>query len=98
MEERRRLDILVVERGFAQTRSRARALVLAGKVLVNDSVESKAGAQVATEANITLIEPDHPYVGRGGIKLTHALDSFEIPVHKRTALDNGASTAGITHV
>ena len=98
MEERRRLDILVVERGFAQTRSRARALVLAGKVLVNDSVESKAGAQVATEANITLIEPDHPYVGRGGIKLAHALDSIEIPVHKRTALDIGASTGGFTDV
>ena len=69
------LDILVVERGFAQTRSRARALVLAGKVLVNNSVESKAGAQVATEAKITLVEPDHPYVGRGGIKL-HACTGF----------------------
>ena len=98
MEERRRLDVLVVERGLVQTRTRARALVLAGKVLVNNIVESKAGTQVATEANITLVEPDHPYVGRGGIKLTHALDLFEIAVHKRTALDIGASTGGFTDV
>ena len=93
-----RLDAAVVARGLAASRERARALILAGQVRVNGTVVAKAGAPVDAAAEITLIEPDHPYVGRGGVKLSHALESFGIDVHGRLALDVGASTGGFTDV
>ena len=73
-------------------------MILAGLVRVNGEVVSKAGAPVGPDANLTLIEPDHPYVGRGGVKLAHALDVFDIDVTGRLALDVGASTGGFTDV
>ena len=93
-----RLDALVVERGLAASRERARAIILAGLVRVNGTVVSKAGAPVDAGADVTLIEPDHPYVGRGGLKLAHALDHFAIDPAGRLALDVGASTGGFTDV
>ena len=93
-----RLDTLVVARGLAPSRERARALILAGQVRVNGAVVSKAGAPIDAGAEVTLIEPDHPYVGRGGVKLAHALDTFAIDVTGRLALDVGASTGGFTDV
>jgi 23S rRNA (cytidine1920-2'-O)/16S rRNA (cytidine1409-2'-O)-methyltransferase len=92
------LDHLVVDRGLAPSRERARALILAGQVSVNGQPASKAGTQVDASADVTLIAPDHPYVGRGGIKLAHALDTFHIEVDGREALDIGASTGGFTDV
>ena len=96
MANRIRLDALVVARGLAATRARARALVLAGKVRLDDVVQTKAGTAVALDARIALTVPDHPYVGRGGVKLARALDRFGIDVEGRTALDIGASTGGFT--
>ena len=93
-----RLDILVVDRGLAETRSRAQALILAGRVRVNNSMASKTGLQVSIDADVQLSERDHPFVGRGGLKLTHAIDQFNIDVRGRTALDIGASTGGFTDV
>jgi 23S rRNA (cytidine1920-2'-O)/16S rRNA (cytidine1409-2'-O)-methyltransferase len=93
-----RLDTLVVARGLAASRERARALILAGQVRVNGVVSSKAGTPVDADAEVSLIEPDHPYVGRGGLKLAHALDAFGIDVTGRLALDVGASTGGFTDV
>jgi len=93
-----RLDQLVVERGLAPSRERARALILAGHVTVNGQLETKAGTQVDAAAELGLVAPDHPYVGRGGIKLAHALDTFQITVEGREALDIGASTGGFTDV
>ena len=93
-----RLDAALVARGLASSRERARALILAGQVRVNGTVISKAGAPVDPGADISLIEPDHPYVGRGGIKLAHALDVFAIDVRDRLGLDVGASTGGFTDV
>jgi 23S rRNA (cytidine1920-2'-O)/16S rRNA (cytidine1409-2'-O)-methyltransferase len=93
-----RLDIIVVERGLAPTRERARALILAGQVEVDGRVVSKAGAPVPPGAGVTLRTPDHPYVGRGGIKLAHALDAFGVDPRGRRALDIGASTGGFTDV
>jgi len=93
-----RLDQLVVDRGLAPSRERARALVLAGQVSVDGHVQTKAGAQVDAAVAITLLTPDHPYVGRGGLKLAHALDTFGIAVAGREALDIGASTGGFTDV
>jgi 23S rRNA (cytidine1920-2'-O)/16S rRNA (cytidine1409-2'-O)-methyltransferase len=95
---RTRLDLLLTERGLAPSRERARALILAGQVTVNGRVESKAGTAVALDALVALAVPDHPYVGRGGLKLAHALDEFHIAVEGREALDIGASTGGFTDV
>ena len=93
-----RLDILLVGHGLAPSRERARALILGGHVTVNDQVVSKAGTAVDREARLAVATPDHPYVGRGGIKLAHALDTFAIAVEGRRALDIGASTGGFTDV
>jgi 23S rRNA (cytidine1920-2'-O)/16S rRNA (cytidine1409-2'-O)-methyltransferase len=93
-----RLDIVLVERGLAPSRERARALILAGQVLIDGQVVSKAGAPVAGDARVELVIPDHPYVGRGGVKLAHALDAFAIDPRGRRALDVGASTGGFTDV
>jgi 23S rRNA (cytidine1920-2'-O)/16S rRNA (cytidine1409-2'-O)-methyltransferase len=93
-----RLDQLVVERGLAPSRERARALILAGQVTVDDRAETKAGTSVDSEAAVALLAPDHPYAGRGGLKLAHALDTFHVDVQGRQCLDIGASTGGFTDV
>ena len=93
-----RLDQLLVARGLAQSRERARALILAGDVLVDGASVTKAGTAVAETADIVLKQPDHPWVGRGGIKLAHALEVFGLDVTGVTALDIGASTGGFTDV
>jgi len=93
-----RLDALLVERGLAPSRERARALILAGQVQVDGKPAPKAGMAVAHDVSVDLLTPDHPYVGRGGIKLEHALTTFQIAVDGRTALDIGASTGGFTDV
>ena len=93
---RHRLDLLLVDRGLAPSRERARALILAGQVRVNGQPATKAGTTVPADAAIALETPDHPYVGRGGVKLAHALDTFGIDVTGIGALDIGASTGGFT--
>jgi 23S rRNA (cytidine1920-2'-O)/16S rRNA (cytidine1409-2'-O)-methyltransferase len=91
-----RLDVALVDRGLAPTRERARALVLAGQVLVNGKPARKAGDTISVTDDLSLATPDHPYVGRGGLKLAHALDAFGIDVAGADALDIGASTGGFT--
>jgi 23S rRNA (cytidine1920-2'-O)/16S rRNA (cytidine1409-2'-O)-methyltransferase len=93
-----RLDVMLVERGLAASRERARALILGGQVSVDGHSVSKAGTSVAADAHVELVRGDHPYVGRGGVKLVHALDAFKITVAGRAALDIGASTGGFTDV
>jgi 23S rRNA (cytidine1920-2'-O)/16S rRNA (cytidine1409-2'-O)-methyltransferase len=93
-----RLDLLLVERGLAVSRERARALILAGDVRVEGQPVTKAGTTVPRDAAVMVAVPDHPYVGRGGLKLAHALDKFGIAVNGRVALDIGASTGGFTDV
>jgi 23S rRNA (cytidine1920-2'-O)/16S rRNA (cytidine1409-2'-O)-methyltransferase len=95
---RSRLDLLLVERGLAPTRERARALILAGNVTVNGEPVTKAGAAINHDATIALKQADHPWVSRGGLKLDHALTTFAIDVSGLTALDIGASTGGFTDV
>ena len=89
---------MLVARELAPSRERARALILAGKVRVAGQVQSKAGTLVTGDSRIELEEPDHPYVGRGGLKLAHALDTFGIDPAGGEALDIGASTGGFTDV
>jgi len=93
-----RLDVALVDRGLAPSRERARALILAGQVTIDGQVVSKAGAPVKPDARVELAVPDHPYVGRGGLKLAGALDAFAIDPRGRHALDVGASTGGFTDV
>jgi len=88
----------VVDRGLASSRERARALILAGHVVVDGVAVSKAGASVPLDARIELVTADHPYVSRGGVKLAHALDELSIDPRGRRALDIGASTGGFTDV
>jgi 23S rRNA (cytidine1920-2'-O)/16S rRNA (cytidine1409-2'-O)-methyltransferase len=93
-----RLDVVLVDRGLAASRERARALILARQVRVNGEIVSKAGHAIAADADLALVTPDHPYVGRGGVKLAHALDVFHVDPSGRVALDVGASTGGFTDV
>src|SRR5258707_11634922 len=93
-----RLDVVLVDRGLAPSRERARALILAGQDTLDGQVVSKAGAPVKPAAPVELATPDHPYVGRGGLKLAGALDAFAVDPRGRRALDVGASTGGFTDV
>lgn len=96
MTGRERIDKLMVQRRLAGSRERARALIMAGRVLVDDQPVDKAGTQVDTEAAIRLKGEDIPYVSRGGLKLASALEAFQIAVADRVAIDVGASTGGFT--
>jgi 23S rRNA (cytidine1920-2'-O)/16S rRNA (cytidine1409-2'-O)-methyltransferase len=91
-----RLDKLLVDRGFAASRERAHALILAGKVLVNEQKLDKAGAQVVADAAVRLLGEDLKYVSRGGLKLERALENWHIGVEHKVCLDVGASTGGFT--
>jgi 23S rRNA (cytidine1920-2'-O)/16S rRNA (cytidine1409-2'-O)-methyltransferase len=95
---RTRLDLLLVARGLSATRERARALILGGHVRVDGARVTKAGTAVTATARVEVDTPDHPWVGRGGLKLDHALKVFRIEVANKTALDIGASTGGFTDV
>ena len=91
-----RIDKLLVERGLAPSRERAQALILAGKVLVNEQRIEKPGIAVANDVKIRLLAPDLPYVSRGGLKLEAALRHWLIDVRHRVCMDVGASTGGFT--
>jgi len=91
-----RLDKLLVERGLAISRERAQALVLAGKVLVNEQKVEKAGASVDPSADVRLLGEDLKFVSRGGVKLERALEHWHIDVNGRVCMDVGASTGGFT--
>ncbi|MBI5642511.1 MAG: TlyA family RNA methyltransferase [Deltaproteobacteria bacterium] len=94
-KSKERIDILVVERGLAETRQKAQALIMAGSVLSDGVVIDKAGKEVKKESVITL-KDTLPFVSRGGIKLAGALDDFKINVDGLTVMDIGASTGGFT--
>jgi 23S rRNA (cytidine1920-2'-O)/16S rRNA (cytidine1409-2'-O)-methyltransferase len=93
---KKRLDLLVVERGLADSREKAQAMILAGEVRVNGSRSDKAGMQVATDARIEVSGTSAKYASRGGLKLEGALEDFAIDVSSKTCLDIGASTGGFT--
>jgi 23S rRNA (cytidine1920-2'-O)/16S rRNA (cytidine1409-2'-O)-methyltransferase len=96
MNRKERLDKLMVERGLAQSRERARSLILAGRVLVGDLVVDKPGTPVRSDLKIRLKGEDIPYVSRGGLKMARALEVFAVRVAGRIAIDVGASTGGFT--
>lgn len=91
-----RLDKLLVERGLAGSRERAQALILAGKVLVEEQKIDKPGSQIHDQASIRLLGEDLKYVSRGGLKLERALEHWHIDVRGKVCVDVGASTGGFT--
>nr|WP_238339463.1 TlyA family RNA methyltransferase [Candidatus Manganitrophus noduliformans] len=91
-----RLDLLLQSRGLAESRERARSLILSGSVLVDGKKIEKAGAQVKEDAEIVLLGPVSPYVSRGGIKLEGALNAFHLDPSGKVVIDVGASTGGFT--
>src|ERR1700722_17754482 len=95
---RLRLDQLTVERGLAESRSRARAMIEAGLVHADGVRQTKPAKLVAPDAKIEIVGEDHPWASRGGLKLEAALDRFEIDPLGAVALDLGASTGGFTDV
>jgi 23S rRNA (cytidine1920-2'-O)/16S rRNA (cytidine1409-2'-O)-methyltransferase len=92
-----RLDVLVTQRGLADSRSKAQALIMAGKVRVNGQVATKAGTPTPADAELS-VEADLPYVSRGGLKLAGALDAFQVSPAGLVCADVGASTGGFTDV
>lgn len=96
VSKKKRLDILLLDRGYYKSRVRAKASIMAGIVSVDGRVVDKAGTMVKEDCSIKVKENPIPYVSRGGLKLQRALDLFDIDVAGKTALDTGASTGGFT--
>jgi len=92
---KKRIDTLMVERGLTESRAKAQALIMAGEVLAGGNPVTKSGTLIEESTEITVRAPS-PYVSRGGIKLAHALDTFQVDVSGMVAADIGASTGGFT--
>lgn len=95
---KRRLDQLLVDRGLVETRSKAQALVMAGKVFSGERKLEKPGTQLSEDTELEVRGQPHPWVSRGGLKLVHALEDFSIDPTGWVAVDVGASTGGFTDV
>ena len=93
---KKRLDLLLVENGLAESRERAKTMIMEGNVLVDEKKIDKCGTLVKEEAKIRLLKEDFPFVSRGGLKLKKAIESFNIDLNEKTAADIGASTGGFT--
>src|SRR5687768_8723060 len=93
-----RADQMLVDRGLAESRTRAQALIMAGLVFAGDRKVDKSGQQLAEDVVLDVRGRDHPWVSRGGIKLAHALDHFSWDVAGAVAIDVGSSTGGFTDV
>lgn len=98
MTKKMRVDQMLVERGLAESRARAQALILAGLAYSGDRQIAKAGDQLAADAPLTLKGRDHPWVSRGGVKLAHGLETLGWDVTGLVAMDVGSSTGGFTDV
>ena len=96
MPNKQRLDILLVDRGLAASRPRAKALIMAGKVLVDGQLSDKPGTAIPMDASISLKGEELPYVSRGGLKLAAAIEALSLRLDDGVCLDVGASTGGFT--
>ncbi len=93
-----RADVALVERGLVESRAKAQALIMAGKVFAGERKLAKAGESIAEDQALEVRGQDHPWVSRGGLKLAHALQAFDLDPTGLTCLDVGASTGGFTDV
>ena len=98
MAKKMRVDQLLVSRGLAESRARAQALVMAGVVFAGETKIAKPGQPLAEDAELEVRGRDHPWVSRGGMKLAHALDAFDLDPAGAVAMDIGSSTGGFTDV
>lgn len=98
MRKKQRLDLALTERALVDSRAKAQSLIMAGRVRVNGERADKAGQTVTAEDAIEVVALEHPWVGRGGMKLAHAIEKFSITLRGRVCLDIGASTGGFTDV
>ncbi|MEA2489977.1 MAG: rRNA (cytidine1920-2-O)/16S rRNA (cytidine1409-2-O)-methyltransferase [Acidobacteriota bacterium] len=96
--KKQRLDVALVERGLVDSRAKAQSLIMARRILVNSLHVDKAGAPVAEDDELRIEALEHPWVGRGGMKLAHAVDQLALDVAGKTCVDIGASTGGFTDV
>ena len=96
MKAKERLDKIIVDRGIVKSRERAKALIMAGSVLVDNQTAAKAGMLVSVDAHVALKEKDIPYVSRGGVKLEAALAGFAVDPFGKIVMDIGCSTGGFT--
>lgn len=96
--KKQRLDLALVERGLVDSRAKAQSLIMARRVLVNGQFVDKAGASVAVDDEVTIAELEHPWVGRGGMKLARAVEEFALDLDGKVCADIGASTGGFTDV
>src|SRR4029077_7007537 len=94
---KKRVDLLLVERGLFESRARPRAAIEAGRVIANDRKVAKPSDMLPSDATLQA-EPAHPYVSRGGVKLAAALEQYPVDVEGHVCLDVGASTGGFTEV
>ena len=95
-KEKKRLDVLLFERGLAESRQKAQAMLLAGSVRVNGQAAGKAGSATSTDAAIEIVGDGLKYVGRGGLKMEGALEDFGVSAAGKVCLDAGSSTGGFT--
>ncbi len=98
MAKKKRVDQLVVERGLAESRSKAQALIMAGAVFSGEKKIDKAGTQLGEDAPLEVRGKPHPWVSRGGLKLIQAIEEFSLDITDKTVIDVGASTGGFTDV
>ena len=98
MAKKMRVDQVLVARGLAESRARAQALVMAGLVFAGETKIAKPGQPIAEDALLDVRGRDHPWVSRGGMKLAHALDAFDLDPTGAVAMDIGSSTGGFTDV
>ena len=96
MSDKVRLDVLLVEQGLYESREKAKSAIMAGLVYVDGEKMDKAGTKIPRNANLQVKGSEHPYVGRGGLKLKKAIDYFQIDFTDKVVLDIGASTGGFT--
>ncbi|WP_339863949.1 TlyA family RNA methyltransferase [Paremcibacter congregatus] len=98
MAKKKRVDQLIVDRGLADSRSKAQALIMAGAVFSGEKKIDKAGTQVAEDVALEVRGKQHPWVSRGGLKLVQAIEEFSLNLQDKTVVDVGASTGGFTDV
>ncbi len=98
MSGKRRADLMLVDRGLVESRAKAQALIMAGKVFSGERRIAKPGEQMVDSAPLELRGQDHPWVSRGGLKLAHAIQHFGLDARGAVAIDVGASTGGFTDV
>ena len=96
VSKKTRLDLVIVEKGLVQSRQRARALIMAGKVLVNNRLVDKPGSLIFKKDHVIIKGEDTPYVSRGGLKLEKALQALDMDITGAVCMDVGASTGGFT--